>query len=91
MGEVRIFLAKDFRRRGLGTQMLRTLIDLARKASLHLLTAEIAADQVKVIQAFQHVGFQPQCAYEDAFMFPDGSTTNKVVLLMRLLAQEEEF
>ncbi len=91
MGELRIFLAKDFRRRGLGTHMLRALVDLGRKASLHLLAAEVAADQVKVIQAFQHVGFQPQCTFEDAFMLPDGSTTNKVVLLMRLMAREEEF
>ena len=29
MGELRIFLSKDYRRRGLGTHMLRTLIDLS--------------------------------------------------------------
>lgn len=91
IGEVRLFITTEFRRRGLGNQMLRALIDLGHKASLHWLLAEIVADKTKVIQAFQHVGFQPQCTFEDAFMFPDGSTTNKVVLMMRLLAREEEF
>jgi acetyltransferase len=91
MGELRIFLAKDFRRRGLGTHMLRTIIDLARKAGLHVLIAEIVADQTKVIKAFQNVGFEAQCKSEDAFMFPDGETTDTVVLTMRLISREEEF
>ena len=38
MAEIRLFLAKDFRRRGLGTKMLRTLIDLARRQGLGILT-----------------------------------------------------
>ena len=91
IGEMRIFLAKDFRRRGLGTHMIRALIDLARKAGLHLLAAEIVADQTKVIKAFQNIGFQAQCQYEDGFMFPDGETTDTVLLTMRLIPREEEF
>ncbi len=91
VGEVRLFITTEFRRRGLGTQMLRSLIDLGHKAGLHWLLAEVVADKAKVIQAFEHVGFQSQCTFEDAFMFPDGSTTNKVVLVLRLLTHEEEF
>ncbi len=91
VGEVRIFLAKDFRRRGLGAHMLRAIVELARRAGLHLLVAEIVADQVKVIKAFQSAGFKFQCAFEDAFMFPDGETTDTTTLTMRLLPREEEF
>ncbi|MFQ5421592.1 MAG: GNAT family N-acetyltransferase, partial [Anaerolineae bacterium] len=70
VAKVRIFLAQDFRRRGLGTRMLNTLIDLARKQDLHLLVAEIVADQSKVIKAFQSLGFQLRCTFEDYFMLP---------------------
>lgn len=91
MGEVRIFLTKDFRRRGLGAQMLRALIDLARKAGLHMLVAEIVADQTKVIKAFRNVGFELQCSFEDYFMFPDGETADVAILAMRLTPREEEF
>jgi acetyltransferase len=91
IGELRIFLSKDFRRRGLGTHMLRTLIDLARKAGLYMLRAEVVVDQVKVIKAFQSLGFQPNCTFEDTFMFPDGSTTDTMVMYLRLLQREEEF
>ncbi|MBI3360432.1 MAG: GNAT family N-acetyltransferase [Chloroflexi bacterium] len=91
VGEVRIFLTKDFRRRGLGSQMLCAVIDLARKAGLHLLVAEVVADQTKVIKAFRHAGFQIQCSFEDFFMFPDGETGDVMMLTMRLIPREEEF
>ena len=91
IGEVRIFLTKDFRRRGLGSHMLRALIDLARKNGLHQLTAEIVAEQTKVIKAFQNVGFKVQCTYDDYFMFPDGDTADVVVLALKLISREEEF
>ena len=91
IGEVRIFLAKDFRRRGLGTHVLKTLVDLARKAGLHLLVAEVVADQTKVIKAFRNAGFELKCSFEDYFMFPDGETADVAILTMRLMPREEEF
>jgi len=36
-GELRLFLAKDFRRRGLGTKLLQALIEIAKRRSLYLL------------------------------------------------------
>jgi RimJ/RimL family protein N-acetyltransferase len=91
IGEVRIFLTKDFRRRGLGTHMLKTVVDLARKAGLHLLVAEVVADQTKVIRAFRNSGFELKCSFDDYFMFPDGETTDAAILTMRLAPREEEF
>src|SRR5574342_602474 len=38
IGEVRLFLAKDYRKRGLGMKMIHALIDLARKQGLCILT-----------------------------------------------------
>src|SRR3972149_788799 len=53
IGEVRLFLAKDYRKRGLGMKMIRALIDLARKQGLSVLLAEIIADKIKVVKAFE--------------------------------------
>ena len=91
IGEVRIFLAKDFRRRGLGTEMLKTLVELARKEGLHWLQAEIFASQPKVIRAFESLGFERRCLLEDHFMLPDGQTEDVVLMLMRLLERVGEF
>jgi L-amino acid N-acyltransferase YncA len=91
LGEVRIFLANDFRRRGLGSKMLNTLIDLAKKQDLYTLIAEIVADQSKVIKAFQNLGFELRCVYADYFMLPDGDTRDVAILTYCLRPDIDEF
>jgi len=91
LGEVRIFLAKDFRQRGLGSKMLNTLIDLARKQNLNLLIAEIVTEHSRVIKAFQKLGFVMRCTFEDYFMLPDGDTRDVAVLMLSLRQKTDEF
>lgn len=91
IADVRIFLSKEFRRRGLGTAMLRALIDVARKCGLQLLVAEVVADQVKVINAFKNLGFEQRALYPEYFMMPDGETHDVVVLMLSLTHKREEF
>lgn len=91
MGEVRLFLAKDFRKRGLGAKLIRTLVDFARRQGLALLVAEITSDQPKVIHAFEQIGFKARCTLEDYFMFPDGECADVVLVTMELKPRGEEF
>jgi L-amino acid N-acyltransferase YncA len=88
---VRIFLAKDFRRRGLGTRMIETLIELARKQDIHILSAQIVADQSKVIKAFQNIGFELYCTFDDYFMLPDGDCRDVAFLMLHLKEKVDEF
>ena len=91
IGEVRLFLAKDFRKRGLGMKMIRVLIDLARKQGLNILTAEVLADQIKVVKAFEMLGFKSQATLDDYFLFPDGETCDVVLMTMCLRSKMDEF
>lgn len=91
LAAVRIFLARDFRRRGLGTKMIQTLIELARKQDIHILIAEVVADQSKVIKAFQNLGFNLMCTFDDYFMLPDGDTRDVATLMLPLKQQVDEF
>jgi len=91
IGEVRIFLAKDFRQRGLGTRMLNRLIGLARHQGLHILEARVVADQSKVIKAFQYLGFNFHCTFDDYFMLPDGDLRDVAVLFLTLRKKTDEF
>lgn len=91
IGDVRIFISKEFRRRGLGTAMLRSLIELGRKCGLRQLVAEALASQVKTIKAFKELGFELRATYPDYFMTPDGETHDVDVLILSLTPRQEEF
>jgi acetyltransferase len=91
VADVQIFLSKEFRRRGLGTEVLRTLIELARKEGLHWLQADIFVNQPKIIKAFEGLGFKRLCVFEDYVMVPDGHTEDIAVLTLRLLTRSDEF
>lgn len=89
--EVRLFLAKDYRKRGLGMRMIRVLIDLARKQGVSILYAEVMADQPKVVRAFEQLGFKSQATLDDFFIFPDGETRDVVLMTMCLRSKTDEF
>jgi L-amino acid N-acyltransferase YncA len=91
IGEVRIFLTRDFRKRGLGLKLIRTLVDLARKQGLSILTAEIIAEKTKVVRAFEQVGFVQRCILEDHFMYSDGDCVDVVMMTMQLKPRTDEF
>lgn len=91
VAEVRLFLAKDYRKRGLGMKMIRTLVELARKQGMHILTAEVMAEQTKVVKAFEQLGFKSQAILDDYFIFPDGETRDVVLLTMCLRSKTDEF
>ncbi|MCI0521548.1 MAG: GNAT family N-acetyltransferase, partial [Chloroflexi bacterium] len=89
--EVRIFLSKDFKRRGLGNKLIQALVDLARRRSLYMLEVQIVSDQVEVIKAMHKAGFETVCTFEDYFILPDGELRDIAHLVLRLRTIEDEF
>jgi len=91
IADVRIFLSKEFRRRGLGVALLHGVVDVAKKCGLQQLVAEVVADQVKVINAFKELGFEHRAVYADYFMMPDGETHDVAVLILPLVTKRDVF
>ncbi len=91
VAEIRLFLAKDFRKRGLGMKMSRTLIELARKQGMSILTAEVVSDKTDVVKAFETLGFRPKTTLDDYFMLPDGESRDVVLMSLPLCAKTDEF
>lgn len=91
IGEVRLFLARDYRKRGLGMKMIRALIDVARKQGLYMLQAEVLSEQTKVVKAFETLGFKFRAALDDYFIFPDGETRDVVLMTLCLHSKSDEF
>ena len=89
--EVRIFLSKPYRQRGLGTAMLKSVIDIAKRMELHLLIVEVIANRTPVIRAFRGLGFQMQTTLPDYFMMPDGETLDVALMILPLVRTVTEF
>jgi acetyltransferase len=89
--EVRIFLAKEIRRRGVGSRMLQALIDLAKRRNIFMIEAQIINDQATTIKAFQKLGFELKCVLDDYFFLPDGELRDVAHLILRLRDPGGEF
>ncbi len=90
VGEIRIFLARDFRGVGLGSKMIMETSEIAKKVDLMFLRAEVILDHVKVIKAFRRLGFDLRCTLDDYFMRKDG-VTHDIALMMKRLVRAEEY
>jgi RimJ/RimL family protein N-acetyltransferase len=88
---IRIYLAREFRRRGVGTQMLKCLIDVARRTGVEQLIAEIVTAQSQVIHAFEELGFKREFTFRDQFMTREGEAYDLAVLILRLVERKGEF
>lgn len=84
VAEVRIYLSREFRGRGLGNEMIKALMDIGRELGLYILFARTAAVRTKDIRAFQALGFKVEHTFKDRFMGPSGDTQDMVEVVLYL-------
>ncbi len=90
IADVRIFVGTAYRKLGLGSAMIKELIEIANQLELHFLRAEILKENELAIKAFRQLGFEVKCSLEKYFMTGDGKTRDVVLLMKRLQAEMEE-
>lgn len=91
LGWVRLFLDNEYRRRGIGSLMIRALIDIARKTGLHQLIALVPTDQPKLIKAFETQGFKNEFVHNDYAILHNGRTLDVAELVLYLVDHSGEF
>ncbi len=91
VGYIRLYLDRDFRRRGIGSLLLSGLVDIARKLRLQQLQAEVVTNQVQAIKAFQSVGFVQEFINRDYFMTPQEGTLDVALLTLRMFENPSTF
>ncbi len=91
VAEIRIFLAREFRRRGLGSALIKGQLEIAHKLGLHQVVAEVVENTPQVIHAFERLGFERQFVWKDQFMTSDGETLDMIVLVNFLRRPGEIF
>jgi N-acetylglutamate synthase-like GNAT family acetyltransferase len=60
IGEIRITVAQDFQKRGLGPILVDEITELAKEAGLEKLCARIVSSRDYVVKAFESIGFYHQ-------------------------------
>jgi acetyltransferase len=66
--EFAVVVADDFQGRGLGSEMVRTLLQIAREEKLRKVKAEILADNAGMISVCRKLGFELQLRLHDSTM-----------------------
>jgi RimJ/RimL family protein N-acetyltransferase len=91
LGWVRIYLDREFRRKGIGTELIKALIEVARRIGLQQVVAEIVSSQVQAIKAFESLGFQREYSHTDFYLFRDNEAFDLVVYVRRLAPPPGKF
>ena len=84
LGEIRIQISPDARRRGLARVLAREIDAIAKQVGLQLLTARMTLDQSAAQAVFRRLGFQREAVLWDYAITPDGDTQNVLVATKRL-------
>jgi GNAT superfamily N-acetyltransferase len=84
VGKVRLVIDKDYRGKGLGTVLIEELIDIAKKAGLEQLVAELISDQTGALSAFKRLGFEKEAVFFNYVKDQMGEEHNLVVMIKNL-------
>ncbi len=69
VGLIGISLAPKFRRRGIGIELLRSVIDESRRLSLRLLVLQVFENNHRAIRLYEKIGFRTSGKVPDAYYF----------------------
>ena len=89
VGEIRLVVAPDRRRSGLGRELARWALLTAIKAGLKKLIVEVVAEQEGAIAMFQGLGFQGEALLRDQIRGRDGQTYDLILLAHPVDEQRE--
>ena len=84
IGWVRIYLDQEFRRKGIGTELMKSLIEIARRIGLQQIVAEIASSQLQALKAFEGLGFQREYKHTDYYLLRENECLDLLVYVRRL-------
>jgi L-amino acid N-acyltransferase YncA len=80
VGEIRIVADPTFRRRGLGHALADAVMELAQKAGLEKLLAEMISDRPEPIRVFKRLGFRTEATFNDQVKDRHNNTHDLLVM-----------
>lgn len=80
IGEIRVVVAREYQKKGLGTLLAKELVDKAMNMGIDKITAEMAEEQFSAIKAFSKLGFVQEAILKDFVMDLRGAKHNLVIM-----------
>jgi len=72
IGDLGIYFHQDFHNVGLGTEMTKKLLLLAKKEKMHKIELDVIVDNKNAIHLYENFGFQIEGVRKDSFYGSDG-------------------
>jgi L-amino acid N-acyltransferase YncA len=90
IADVRIVVGKTHRKLGVGSALIKELIQLGTQLGVHLLRAEVLTENLLAAKAFRQMGFEYKGTFEDCFFTRKGQTRDIGIMLKFLRENMED-
>ena len=82
VAEVRVFVCREFRGRGVGTALIQGLVDVAKLLGLHHIFTLAVSSKPQDVRAFEGLGFRTEGMLRDRFMDGEGNTYDMIEMAL---------
>ncbi len=89
LGNVRVVVAKEYQRRGLGTLLINEIAELATEFGLEKLVSEIYFHAPGALAAFKRAGFGVKAVFEDLVKDQYGNNADMIVMVCDVEARRD--
>jgi len=80
VGEIRVIVAPEYRRHGLGRRLTDEVFAIARDIGLRKITAQMTPDQKGARVTFERLGFRPEALLADFVVDREGKTRDLLIM-----------
>jgi RimJ/RimL family protein N-acetyltransferase len=80
VGEIRMLVAPDYRRLGLGSRLASELFGVAKDLGLKKIMVQMTPDQQGARVTFERLGFRPEAILADFVLARDGKTRDLLIM-----------
>jgi len=79
-----IFIKEGFRNLGIGTQLTKALIEIARQRGFKVMELSVFGSNQRAFQVYKKCGFQEAGKIKEGIRLPDGTYTDKIIMTLPL-------
>ena len=84
VAEYGIFICKGYRNQGLGTELTKTFIEIAKKQGIEILQLSVYATNKRALNVYKKCGYKECGRFKNDIKFSDGKYTDRILMELHL-------